>query len=145
MTTSTGDNATYNLTRFDLELILDTLRIDLGPAGTDLHRATTELIDFTDAFLDATYTSGLHALPIHALGHAFDNPFAIKGLGHIDDHIVTIYAYINTTAEKPRLSWDIDLDDTTAGPDTIHLIRDSIFRAVHTATVLNLTDIVNAD
>jgi hypothetical protein len=144
MTTNTGATATYNLTRFDLELQLDTLRRNLATKDADVLRMTTELIDFTDTFLDATYTSGLHAVPIHRLGEAFGEPFAVRALGHIDDHIIAITVFVNPDADQPRLNWDIDLDDTTCDEATIRRVRTCIYDAVRTAALLDQHTALNA-
>ncbi|WIE81442.1 hypothetical protein [Curtobacterium sp. MCSS17_016] len=144
MTTNTGATATYNLSRFDLELLLDTLRRNLTASDADVLRMTTELIDFTDTFLDATYTSGLHAVPIHRLGEAFGEPFAVRALGHIDDDIIAITVFVNPDADQPRLSWDIDLDDTTADEATIRRVRTCIYDAVRTAALLDQRTALNA-
>jgi hypothetical protein len=140
MTTNQGATATYPLDRFDLELPLDELHRNLGAQFAHVHRMTCELVDFLDAFLDADFTVGLHAVAIHNLGQAFGEYFATRARVTIDDETIVIYAFVNADAEKPRLGWDFDDDETTATPATRERIRQCLFDAIRTAMVLEPAD-----
>ncbi|WIB65771.1 hypothetical protein [Curtobacterium sp. MCBD17_040] len=137
MTQTTEAAPAYNLTRFDLEMLLDDLRRALPARDTQVLQMTTELIDFTDTFLDASFTAGLHAVPIHLLGQAFGTPFAVRALGHINGSIIAITMFVNPNSQQPRLTWDIDADDTTADDITISHVRRCIYDAVRTAALLD--------
>ena len=139
MTTNMMPTGNYPLTRFDLEMPLHDLRRTLGDTNTHVHRMTTEVLDFLDAFLDARFTMGLDAVPIHNLGLAFDDHFAVRAHGTIDNQTVVVYIFVNTAADKPHLSWDFD-DDTAANPQTIEKVRQCLFDAIRTAAILTPAD-----